>query len=84
MANTFVAQTPEQFLAETFEYEYCAECEGDAQHHTVSLVLGNYFAWCDYPMSAETGWERHPVIAAYRKVNDALEREKYPANEVDA
>ncbi len=72
----------DEWLAELFEFEYCAECEGDAQHHTVcGGPFGNFFARCDFPMSAETNWERHPVIAAYRKVNDALEREKYPAED---
>ena len=60
-------QTSEQFLAELFEFEYCAECGGDAQHHTPVIVLGNWFARCDYPPSAETGWEQHPVIQEFRK-----------------
>lgn len=61
-----------QFLAELFEFEYCAECEGDAQHHTVCLTpMGTLFARCDYPMQAETGWEQHPVIKAYRAERDA-------------
>lgn len=79
------AKIAADFLAELFEYEYCAECEGDAQHHTVCVTpIGNLFARCDYPMTAQTNWERHPVIAAYRAVNDAEERERWPADEVSA
>ena len=31
-----------------FEFEYCAECGGDAEDHEVCLVpgIGNYFARC--------------------------------------
>src|SRR5690348_10994373 len=34
----------EVWLAHLFEDEYCAECGGDAQHHTVVPFLGNPFA----------------------------------------
>jgi hypothetical protein len=40
---------PADWLAELFEFEYCAECGGDAEHHTAIPFLGNWFARCDYP-----------------------------------
>lgn len=41
-------QTPEEWLADLFEFEFCAECGGDADDHEVCLVpgIGNYFARC--------------------------------------
>ncbi|WP_274916837.1 hypothetical protein [Streptomyces sp. WZ-12] len=40
--------TAEQFLAELFEFEYCVECGGDAEHHTASPdMFGKWHAWCD-------------------------------------
>lgn len=41
-------ETPEEWLARLFEFEYCPECGGDAQDHEVCLVpgIGNYFARC--------------------------------------
>jgi hypothetical protein len=39
-------RTAEQFLAELFEFEKCAECGGDAADHEVGMVLGNWFAAC--------------------------------------
>jgi hypothetical protein len=62
--------TNEQWLKEQFEYEYCSECGGDAQHHTVVSVLGNPFARCDYPPTIETDWEMHPVIIAFRRAEE--------------
>jgi len=43
-----VDQTPEEWLEQLFEYEYCAECGGDVADHEVCLVpgIGNYFARC--------------------------------------
>lgn len=36
-------RTAEQFLAELFEYERCAECEGDvADHDAIAIQLGAY------------------------------------------
>ena len=57
---------PAEWLAEQFEFEYCAECSGDACHHTALPVLGNWFARCDYPPSEDATATPHPVIAAYR------------------
>jgi len=54
-----------QWLAETFEYEYCEECGGDACHHKAIQVAGNWFAQCQY--SRNEDGTLHPVIAAYRK-----------------
>ncbi|MFO0887599.1 MAG: hypothetical protein U0790_00480 [Isosphaeraceae bacterium] len=41
-------ETPEEWLERLFEYEYCAECEGDAPDHEVCIVpgMGTYFARC--------------------------------------
>lgn len=65
MPTTAQRQTAKAWLTEQFEYEYCAECGGDAQHHAVTRVLGNWFAVCVYSPSAETNWEWHPVIKAF-------------------
>jgi len=67
-------ETKAQWLERQFEFEYCAECHGDAQHHTVVPVpgIGNWFALCKYPPSKETNWEIHPVIKAFQlEVNHA-------------
>lgn len=64
-------QTAAEWLAELFEYEYCAECSGAACHHTVvGSPLGHPFARCDYAPDEMTG-APHPVIAAYRVADDA-------------
>jgi hypothetical protein len=55
---------PAQWLIDLFEYEYCAECGGDAQHHTVVSVLDNPFARCDYPTDADG--RQNIIVAAYR------------------
>lgn len=55
------------WLKQQFKFEYCAECGGDAEHHTPVIVLGNWFARCDYGPSAETEWEYHPIIKAFRE-----------------
>lgn len=41
-------ETPEDWLERLFEFEYCAECGGDAADHEVCIVpgIGNYFARC--------------------------------------
>ena len=54
------------WLAELFESEYCAECGGDAEHHTAVPFLGNWFARCDYPCDDETG-AVHPIITKFRE-----------------
>ena len=54
-------ETPEEWLEQLFEFEYCAECGGDAADHEVCLVpgIGNYFARCrwavDEPDATEHG-----------------------------
>jgi hypothetical protein len=35
-----------QWLKKQFEYDYCAECNGDETNHTIETVLGNPFARC--------------------------------------
>lgn len=54
------------WLVELFEYEYCAECGGDAEHHTAVPLFGNWFARCDYPPDDDGNY--HPVIASFREV----------------
>jgi hypothetical protein len=46
-------ETPEAWLEQLFEFEYCPECGGDAEDHEVCIVpgIGNYFARC------LRGWE---------------------------
>jgi len=40
----------QEFLEDLFEYEYCAECDGDTEDHIVMLdVLGLYRAFCLKP-----------------------------------
>lgn len=56
---------PAEWLAHLFEDEYCAECSGDAEHHTAVPLLGNWFARCDYPPDAEGRMD--PVIKAFRE-----------------
>jgi hypothetical protein len=60
----------DQWLREQFEFEFCAECGGDAEHHTAVPFMGNWFARCDYPPDESTG-ELHPIIKAFRKAGDA-------------
>lgn len=55
----------DQWLRETFEFEYCAECHGDACHHTAVPVMGNWFARCDFPPAQDDAATPHPVIAAF-------------------
>jgi hypothetical protein len=57
---------PDEWLADLFEYEYCAECGGDACHHTAIPFMGNWFARCDYPPAEDDDATPHPIIAAYR------------------
>lgn len=55
--------TGKQFLAETFEFEFCSECGQDADQHTaIALGLGaygtNWFARCDMPEIEESQYRR--------------------------
>jgi hypothetical protein len=60
---------PEEWLRSQFEFSYCEECGGDAEHHTAVPFMGNWFARCDYPPNEETG-ELHPVVRAFREKAD--------------
>lgn len=62
--TTTTPVSAEAWLAEMFRDEYCAECRGDAEHHTAIDFLGNPFARCDYP--PDTDGNPHPVIVAFR------------------
>jgi hypothetical protein len=43
-------RTAQQLLADLFEYEYCADCGGDVEDHSVVLdVLGLFHAYCLKP-----------------------------------
>jgi hypothetical protein len=50
-------ETPSEWLERLFEFEYCAECGGDADDHEVCLVpgIGNYFARCKPPVAVADG-----------------------------
>ncbi len=43
-----MTETPDEWLEELFEFEFCAECGGDAEDHEVCIVpgMGTYFARC--------------------------------------
>jgi hypothetical protein len=43
-------EAPSEWLERLFEFEFCAECGGDADDHEVCLVpgIGNYFARCKH------------------------------------
>lgn len=47
---------PDIWLAEQFEFEWCADCGRDHRHHVAIPIMGNWFALC----------EREPII---RSVN---------------
>jgi hypothetical protein len=50
-------ETPESWLRDLFEFEYCGECGGDAEDHEVCMVpgLGTYFARCLRPPKNDVG-----------------------------
>lgn len=52
------------WLTEQFEFEYCAECGGDAQHHAAVPLMGNWFARCNCA-PADDG-EFHPAVRKFR------------------
>lgn len=60
---------PAIWLAAEFEFEYCADCGGDACHHTAIPVLGNWFARCDFPRSDDEHATLHPAIQQYHLAN---------------
>ena len=46
--------TPEQWLAQEFEFEYCEMCGGDETNHIASPgPFGLPFAWCTLPEVTE-------------------------------
>lgn len=61
-------QDPQKWLAQQFECEFCADCGGDARHHTAVPVLGNWFARCGYPAGPNGG--THATIRTYRRRYD--------------
>jgi hypothetical protein len=61
-------QPAAQWLKEQFAFEYCAECSGDAQHHTALLFFGNWIARCDY--APDSDGNPHSEIAAFRAAQE--------------
>jgi hypothetical protein len=57
-------QEPAEWLKEQFEFEYCAECDGDAEHHTAIPFMGNWFARCNCPR--DDNGNLHPTIELFR------------------
>lgn len=53
------------FVARLFEFEYCDECGGDAEHHSPVVVHGLWFARCVWPPSDDGTF--HPVIQAFQE-----------------
>jgi hypothetical protein len=43
-----MTETPDEWLDDLFEFEFCAECGGDAVDHEVCIVpgMGTFFARC--------------------------------------
>jgi hypothetical protein len=43
-----MTETPDEWLEDLFEFEFCAECGGDAEDHEVCIVpgMGTFFARC--------------------------------------
>lgn len=57
-------RTWEEFVAESFQFEYCEECGGDGEDHLPCLVLGNWFAMCKFtPLEKGVGFRHGEVIA---------------------
>ncbi len=64
-------KTQEQkWLTETFEFEYCHECGGDAEHHEVLNVFGNPFARCKFEPNDDGS--PHPEIQEFRTGQNQL------------
>jgi hypothetical protein len=53
MTTDQYGRSPEQFLEELFQCEYCAECGGDADDHDAIInfpMEGLFFAHCRHPL----------------------------------
>jgi hypothetical protein len=50
-----MTETPAEWLEDLFEFEFCAECGGDAEDHEVCIVpgMGTFFARCLRPCESE-------------------------------
>jgi hypothetical protein len=73
MAQNPENETPQQWLERQFEFEFCPECGGDAEHHDVISSFpfpGTNFAACKYPPCEET-FEHHPVIQEFHSKQGA-------------
>ena len=51
-----MTETPDEWLEDLFEFEFCAECGGDAEDHEVCIVpgMGTFFARCLRAGESET------------------------------
>jgi len=63
---------PQEWLEKLFEFEYCDECGGDAEHHTALHFMGNWFGRCDYPLDKDGNF--HPVIKKFRKLQITVDK----------
>lgn len=46
--------SPQQWLEQMHEFEYCAECGGDTEDHIVTLdILGKFHSTCLHPITEE-------------------------------
>lgn len=59
-----LATDPAEWLESLFEFEFCFDCGGDAQHHTAVPFIGNWFARCDCPRDNEGNF--HPTVQQFR------------------
>lgn len=68
MTATITESEVKEFMDSLFEWEYCAECLGDAQHHTACVTpMGTLFARCDFPFTADDS--PHATIAEFHTTN---------------
>lgn len=64
--------TKDEFVARLFEYEYCDECGGDAEHHDVLSdfpLAGTFFAKCRFEPGDDG--QPHPTVAAFHAGNNS-------------
>jgi hypothetical protein len=66
-----MSETPEEWLEQLFEFEYCAECGGDSEDHEVCLVpgIGNYFARCKPPGEGAAATEYGVGLGGIRELS---------------
>jgi hypothetical protein len=74
--NTYLGEdrqdglTRQEWLDMMFEFEYCAECGGDADDHDcINSAVGTFFARCKYPRSDTLSDEEMQEELACRRKN---------------